>query len=442
MNSQPTLTSWQKIYRVNKQSNIRYWFFGIIGFLAVIMFVPWTQNIKAKGTVTTLYQDQRMQEMNTAIAGKIVKWFVKEGQYVKKGDTIAQLAEIKPEYLDPNLIPRMNQQVTSKINAIEYYKEKVSTSQQQVDALQQAQEIKQAQLKNKLRQLQSKLNGEQAELSAIQNEVTFSKDQFERQQKLFDQGLVSQTQWQQRNQAYQQSMAKKVMIENKIAQTQQELNTVQLEQMGAVQEYSEKISKAQGEQFQSMSQIASSQGEVAKLENQTTNYTLRNGMYFIIAPQDGQIVQASKGGIGELVKEGERIAGIVPTASNYCVEIYVRPVDLPLIQIGQKVRLLFDGFPAIVFSGWPENSYGTFGGRVVTYENNISENGMFRVLVSQDPEDRPWPQQLKMGSGAQSIALLKDVPIWYEMWRNINGFPPDYYTLSKTKKEINEKKSK
>jgi hypothetical protein len=63
-------------------------------------------------------------------------------------------------------------------------------------------------------------------------------------------------------------------------------------------------------------------------------------------------------------------------------------------------------------------------------------------LVSQDPEDRPWPQQLKMGSGAQSIALLKDVPIWYEMWRNINGFPPDYYTLSKTKKESNEKKSK
>jgi hypothetical protein len=32
-----------------------------------------------------------------------------------------------------------------------------------------------------------------------------------------------------------------------------------------------------------------------------------------------------------------------------------------------------------------------------------------------------------MGTGAQGIALLKDVPIWYELWRNINGFPPDYY---------------
>ena len=140
-----------------------------------------------------------------------------------------------------------------------------------------------------------------------------------------------------------------------------------------------------------------------------------------------------------MVKEGEKIASIVPKASNYCAEIFIRPVDLPLIQIGQKVRLLFDGFPAIVFSGWPENSYGTFGGRVVAYEHTISENGLFRVLVAQDPDDRPWPQQLKMGSGAQSIALLKDVPIWYELWRNINGFPPDYYTLNQGKKQKESK---
>jgi hypothetical protein len=32
-----------------------------------------------------------------------------------------------------------------------------------------------------------------------------------------------------------------------------------------------------------------------------------------------------------------------------------------------------------------------------------------------------------MGGGANGIALLKDVPIGYELWRNINGFPPEYY---------------
>lgn len=436
------MESWKRIYRYDKQSKVRYWFYGIMGFMVFLMFIPWTQNIKAKGTITTLYQDQRIQEMNSAISGRIVKWFVKEGQFVKKGDTLVQLAEIKPEYLDPNLIPRMNQQVASKVNAIQYYKDKVATADKQVQALQQSQSIKQKQLNNKLQQLQRKLEGEQAEFASVNNDVNLSKDQFERQQRLYEQGLVSQTQLQQRNQSYQQAVAKKVIAENKIAQTQQEINTLQLEQIATVQEYTEKISKAQGEQFQSMSQIAASEGDVAKLENQTTNYTLRNGMYFILASQDGQIVRANKGGLGEVVKEGEKIASIVPKASNYCAEIFIRPVDLPLIQIGQKVRLLFDGFPAIVFSGWPENSYGTFGGRVVAYEHTISENGMFRVLVAQDPNDRPWPQQLKMGSGAQSIALLKDVPIWYELWRNINGFPPDYYTLNQGKKQTQLKESK
>jgi hypothetical protein len=114
-------------------------------------------------------------------------------------------------------------------------------------------------------------------------------------------------------------------------------------------------------------------------------------------------------------------------------------VDLPLISVGQKVRFMFDGFPAIIFSGWPENSYGTFGGKVVAYEHTISTNGLFRVLVAEDTTDRPWPQQLKLGTGAQAIALLKDVPVWYELWRNINGFPPDYYMLKEPAAKSKEK---
>ena len=104
---------------------------------------------------------------------------------------------------------------------------------------------------------------------------------------------------------------------------------------------------------------------------------------------------------------------------------------------------MFDGFPAIVFSGWPNSSYGTFGGKIVAFENNISPNGLFRVLVAEDREDRKWPQQLKIGSGAQGIALLQNVQIWYELWRNVNGFPPDYYQLKDaTGKDKDKEKSK
>ena len=63
-------------------------------------------------------------------------------------------------------------------------------------------------------------------------------------------------------------------------------------------------------------------------------------------------------------------------------------------------------------------------------EKNVSANGRFRVLVAEDPQQKPWPQELKMGTGASGLALLTDVPVWYELWRNINSFPPDYYQPS------------
>jgi multidrug efflux pump subunit AcrA (membrane-fusion protein) len=105
------LKSFSTVYRSDKLSKVRYWFFGIIIFLVLFLLMPWTQNIKAKGTITTLYQDQRPQDINSPIPGKIIKWWVKEGDYVKKGDTILQLSEIKEDYLDPNLIGRTQQQV-------------------------------------------------------------------------------------------------------------------------------------------------------------------------------------------------------------------------------------------------------------------------------------------------------------------------------------------
>ena len=118
----------------------------------------------------------------------------------------------------------------------------------------------------------------------------------------------------------------------------------------------------------------------------------------------------------------------MPANHDLAVEMYVLPVDLPLITKGQKVRFMFDGWPSIVFSGWPNASYGTFGGKVVAIDNFISSNGRYRLLVAEDEEDEHrWPSGLRVGSGADGMAFLKDVTIWYEMWRNLNGFPPDYY---------------
>jgi multidrug resistance efflux pump len=425
-------SSYQYLQSFQRKSKMLHWLTAILLFAIIFLFIPWTQNIRGKGKVTSLRQEGRTQEINSPIPGKIQKWFVKEGDLVRKGDTILQLAEIKEDYLDPELVDRTREQMNAKSDVIASYEKKVNSIDGQIDALTRSKALKLEQLRNKLIQLDKKLSSENAELVAVNNEYTLTKDQFDRQEKLFKDGLVSQTQLQQRNVAFQNVVAKQITVENKIAQTQQEIINCRIEQNSVDQEFNEKISKSESDRFQSMSQISGGKGELAKLKNQVQNYTIRNGMYFLLAAQNGQVVQAKSAGLGEIIKEGEKIASIVPNQLDLAVEMYVRPVDLPLIAKGEKVRLIFDGYPTIVFSGWPKGSYGTFGGVVVANENSIGENGMFRILVSQDPNDQPWPQMLKLGSGSQGIALLKNVPIWYEIWRNMNGFPPDYYIYEKT----------
>jgi multidrug resistance efflux pump len=436
MNKYPIpLKAFDAILLIHEKPKIRYYFWVIIVLLVLFLFLPWTQNIKSKGDITTLKQEQRPQKINALIPGKINQWFVKEGDFVKKGDTILILSEIKEDYLDPNLIGRTQSQVDAKAGSIEYYKGKISTTEKQIGNLQEAKRLKIDQLKNKSTQLDSKLVGEKAELIANENETKLLKNQYDRQVKMYEEGLVSQTQLQQRSIQYQNAIAKRTTTENKIAQTQQEISNNRIEQNSIEQEYTEKINKAEGDKFQNLSQVATTQADVAKLQNQVSNYTIRNSRYVVTASQDGQMIQANKAGIGEILKEGETIAIIVPNTLEYAVEMFVSPVDLPLIDVGQTVRFTFDGFPAIVFSGWPEGSYGTFSGKIVAYENAIGENGKYRVLVAEDKLYKKWPKELRIGAGVQSILLLKDVPIWYELWRNINGFPADFYKIKKEEKE-------
>lgn len=169
------------------------------------------------------------------------------------------------------------------------------------------------------------------------------------------------------------------------------------------------------------------EAQVTKLENSYTNYKKRNSLLYITAPLDGYVNKAIKSGIGETFKEGEKLVGIMPSRYDLAVETFVKPIDLPLVHLNEKVRVQFDGWPAIVFSGWPNLSYGTYGAKVVAIENFISDNGKYRILLAPDTEDQTWPEAVRVGSGARTIALLDDVPIWFELWRQLNGFPPNYY---------------
>lgn len=407
----------------------------------IIIFLPWTQNISGSGAVTTLKPNQRPQTIQSLISGRIEKWYVNEGDYVKKGDTILFISEIKEDYLDPNLVANTKNQRDAKADAVSSYDGKIGALDSQMGAINNERNLKSKQAKNKIKQAILKIKSDSMDLEAIKTQIKIANTQFKRAIQLNKEGLKPLTDVEEKRLKLQEIEAKIITQENNLLSSENELLNARVEINRINAEYSEKYSKAQSDQFTAQSNKFDTKAQVNKLENQYQNYKIRNGMYYITAPQNGYVNRALKSGLGENIKEGTPIVSIMPAKYDIAVETYVSPNDFPLIQKGEKVRIWFDGWPTIVFSGWPNLSYGTFGGKIVAIENFISDNGKYRILIAPDEEDKhKWPKQLSIGSGAQTMALLNEVPIWFEVWRTLNGFPPNYYKTTKEKsKDVSEK---
>ena len=401
--------------------------FGVCLLGLIILFLPWTQNISGSGAVTTLKPGQRPQTIHSAIAGRIEKWYVKEGDFVNKGDTILFISETKEDYLDPNLVKNTESQMKAKEMAQVSYGGKVTTLSAQIAAIQSEKNLKLQQAKNKIRQGYLKVKSDSIDLIAVRTQVKIANTQFNRAIALNKEGLKPLTDVEEKRLKLQEVDAKIITQENKLLASENELINARVEVNRIMAEYNEKEQKARSDQYTALSNQYDTEAQVNKLKNQYTNYQIRNGMYYIKAPQSGYVNRALQSGIGETIKEGTQIVSIMPSKYDIAVETYVTPTDLPLVHKGEKVRVWFDGWPTIVFSGWPNMSYGTFGGKIVAVENFISDNGKFRVLIAPDAEEEPWPKQISIGSGAQTLALLDNVPVWFELWRNLNGFPPNYY---------------
>jgi multidrug resistance efflux pump len=410
------------------------YFFGAIGI--IILFLPWTQNIRSYGNVTALQPNQRPQTIHSIISGKIEKWYVQEGQFVKKGDTILNISEIKEEYLDPNLVRNTENQLKSKESSVQSYSSKVNANDNQIDAAINLRKLKLEQARNKLIQGNLKVQSDSIDLTAAEINYKIAKDQFDRMQELYKEGLKSLTDLENRKQKMQETKAKLISQQNKLNTSQNELMNSKIEIQSITSDFNDKIAKYESDKFATLSNLYDAEASVTKLQNQFVNYSIRSGMYFILAPQDGYITKAIQSGIGEVVKEGTEIVSIMPSNYQLAVEIFVEPMDIPLLQKKQSVQIQFDGWPAIIFSGWPGITYGTYTGEIVAIDNFISENGKYRVLLAHKSKTPSWPEQIKIGAAATTITLLNEVSIWYELWRNINGFPPDYYKKNNKENEI------
>lgn len=397
------------------------------------MFLPWTQNIRANGSVTTMSPDDRPQSVQATIGGKIEKWYVNEGTVVSKGDTIMRISEVKEDYMDPAILDNTNNQIIAKAESSKAYASKANNLNQQLDALIQSKRVKLEQNQIKVKQTRLKIQSDSIDLVAARTKADIAGNQLGRIQNLYDEGLKSLTDLEAKRLSIQEAQAKVVSIENKVNSNKNELINLQSNIAAITNEYDNKIAKSKSDRMSALSSKYDADASQNKLQSQYNTYEVRQSNYYITSPIDGTVTQALKTGIGELIKAGDDIVNIIPTEYKLAVETFIQPMDMPLLDLGQKVRVQFDGWPAIVFSGWPNSSYGTFGGEIFAINNDISENGKYRILIAPDPSDAPWPDEVRVGGGANTLTLLNNVKVGYELWRQLNGFPADYYKDAKSK---------
>ena len=341
---------------------------------------------------------------------------------------------MKSEYFDPDLLIRTSEQIDAKSQSIESYDQKMVALQNQFTALQETLNLKREQTLNKMQQARNKISMDSIDLVAYKTNFDIAMNQLSRTQELYNKGLKTLTELQEKEYKVQASTAKVNVQENKLLNQKNVLVNLKIELQTIGKEFAEKLAKSQSELQSALSTKLESVAATSKLRNQLSNYSERQKFYYITAPQSGYLTKTLRKGIGESVKEGTDIATIMPASYDLAVEIYARPRDLPLLGIGDRVQIRFDGWPAIVISGWPESSTGVFSGKIVAIDRFINDNGYYRILISPNKEQKEWPERLSVGAGASAFILLNEVPIWYEVWRQLNGFPPDFYQLEEVDK--------
>ncbi len=301
---------------------------SLLAILVFLIYVPWVQTAAGFGSVTARNANDRLQDINALVSGRIEEWYVQDGSRVKVGDPIVKIIDN-----DPMLLQRL--------------------------------EAERAQVL--------------AKMSADTTARDIARIDMNRMKKLFEDGLAARRE-------YEQAKIRVEELSARIAETAAQLSRVDVN-----------IS--------------------------------RQSVQIVRAPRDGMIQRVYAGDAATYVTAGQSIASFVPDDVDRAVELYIDGRDVALVREGDPVRLQFEGWPVIQVSGWPSVAVGTFHGKVVAVDPSAQGNGRFRVLVAEDnSEGVIWPDKgfVRFGSGARGWVLLETVSVGFEIWRQLNNFPPNF----------------
>ena len=386
-------------------------------FVVFSLLAPWQQNVRGEGRVIAYSLLERQQTIEAPIGGRVVRWHVQEGAVVRRGDRIVDLADN-----DPRLMDRLTIERDATRERLAAYRERVSASRERVDAVRRAQqqEVRAAEARVRVAQ-QAVASAEQIERAA-EADLETSLLNRARQRALSESGLTSQRELELAELGETRARTARDSARARLSGARSELAGKQAELEGARAESDSNVATAIASLQSAESDVAAARAALARLDVRIG----RQEAQLVTAPRDGTIYRIVAYEGGEQVSAGDTLAVLVPGTSERAVEMWVDGNDAALIESGRAVRLQFEGWPAVQFAGWPSVAVGTFGGRVAFVDSTDDGRGNFRVVVVPDRDDEPWPSArfLRQGARANGWVLLRRVSVGFELWRQLNGFPP------------------
>ncbi len=397
--------------------------------LAVIVsFVPWTQTVTVQGQLSAYSPNERPQEIHAQINGRIRTWHVNEGMPVKKGDLVFELEDVNPQFMAPDLMERLDQSREALEQRRQAALDRASILEERLKEMTNLTKAATTSAEARVFEADNKIQSVEQRVAAAKVAQETASLNLDRSRVLEVEGLLSRRELELAIQVETAARGEVKAAEAALREAQQGRRALAHNREQIDAELVQRLLDTRSQRASALGDAAKAAKEIADLELTRSNALQRRGAGRVVAPLDGTVVRLTRIGPGEIVHPGDLLFTIVPLSATRAVEMWADSIDAPLLKPERPVRLLFHGVPAIPLPAWPELMAGTYDGRIQVVDQSPSTNGKFRLWVKPDTERRPWPpqEQVRQGTQVMGWVILNRVPLWYEVWRRFNLFPPDY----------------
>lgn len=412
----------------------------IVSFLILIivvlttcaMFLPWRQSVTGTGKIIVFSPMNRPQSIEAQIPGRLIEWFVRDGQIVKRGELIATLADLDSRFLGETQLKTLQLQREALVARRTASEVRIKALKDQVSNSSKVQGAAVPQAKERIKQANDRVYAAEQSLAAARQSLKTAQWQVDRITSLFNDGLRSKRD---KELAELEKVRADTEVQRALALldvAKEDANISRLDTSRIVSDTSGTINSIAATLADADQTIASTNAEIFKLDVDIQNLTRRVEQRKVVAPREGRVVRLMRVGAGETVNAGDVLAVLAPQTDDRAAEVNIRDWDAPLVSVGHPVRLQIAGWPALQFIGWPRVAIGTFAGKVAVIDAVDDGKSRYRIIVVPDQEaiDKkiadPWPlpKYLRPGAQVTGWVLLGDVPLWYELWRQFNGWQP------------------